>query len=201
MDRRTGYFADCTANGNRVVGRTPWSARVPLDPLFVQAKSAFRHVREADRASAADRGPPHKFPAGHRIVGKLSGIDHECVRHDADARPSRWSSPAPTSPPNSAPCPQNCAPFRLPAAPPPYTASSGPSSGIIATSSPANSAAPSHALENRSRHDAGLPPIPDSPLHSAADCRAASPPRTACRAPSASRWYALPTAGWAQRRS
>ncbi|SPF34845.1 hypothetical protein SBA4_1580010 [Candidatus Sulfopaludibacter sp. SbA4] len=39
-------------------GRTPWSARVPLDPLFDTAKSARCDPREADEGAGSGPGGP-----------------------------------------------------------------------------------------------------------------------------------------------
>ena len=40
---------------HKTVGRTPWSARVPLDPLFAPPNQPHAISKEADRG-AADRG-------------------------------------------------------------------------------------------------------------------------------------------------
>jgi hypothetical protein len=37
-------------------GRTPWSARVPLDPFFASASSLMHHTGEPARGPAADQG-------------------------------------------------------------------------------------------------------------------------------------------------
>ena len=39
-----------------IVGRTPWSARVPLDPLFASEIRLSPRVNRPTRASAADQG-------------------------------------------------------------------------------------------------------------------------------------------------
>ena len=42
------------------VGRTPWSARVPLDPLFFQPNQAHAIPEEADGGvGRGPGGPPH----------------------------------------------------------------------------------------------------------------------------------------------
>src|SRR5580692_7140996 len=38
------------------VGRTPWSARVPLDPFFGNGSSLMRHTGKPARGPAADQG-------------------------------------------------------------------------------------------------------------------------------------------------
>jgi len=47
----------------KLVGRTPWSARVPLDPLVA---NRFNHIQteQADEASAADAAPKPEVMAG-----------------------------------------------------------------------------------------------------------------------------------------
>jgi hypothetical protein len=48
------------ANAAESVGQTPWSARVPLDPLFANEIS-FIHTAQADGGvGCGPGGPPHK---------------------------------------------------------------------------------------------------------------------------------------------
>src|SRR5260370_37946851 len=58
-------FSSCE-NSAKIVGQTPWSARVPLDPLF--ATGSISSKRE-DRPGGRPRtgGPRHNFcrPSGH----------------------------------------------------------------------------------------------------------------------------------------
>jgi len=51
-----------TGNAAQIVGRTPWSARVPLDPLLDTVKSARCDPREADEGvGCGPGGPPHNL--------------------------------------------------------------------------------------------------------------------------------------------
>jgi hypothetical protein len=38
------------------IGRTPWSARVPLDPSFANGSSLMEHTGKPARSPAADQG-------------------------------------------------------------------------------------------------------------------------------------------------
>ena len=58
-------FSSCE-NSAKIVGQTPWSARVPLDPLFATGSiSSKREGRPGGRPRTG--GPPHNFcrPSGH----------------------------------------------------------------------------------------------------------------------------------------
>jgi hypothetical protein len=43
-----------------IVGQTPWSARVPLDPLFRNEMSLLRSQRADEGVGCGPGGPPHK---------------------------------------------------------------------------------------------------------------------------------------------
>src|SRR5216683_1180243 len=60
-------------NAVQVVGRTPWSARVPLDPLLANRIRVARRARPT-RASAADQGVRPTTGADCAVRGKVSGI-------------------------------------------------------------------------------------------------------------------------------
>jgi len=62
------------------VGRTPWSARVPLDPLFAQPNQPDAIRERPTRASAADRGVRPTINAERPIIGKLCGISQAWLR-------------------------------------------------------------------------------------------------------------------------
>ena len=58
-------FSSCESSA-KIVGQTPWSARVPLDPLFATGSiSSKREGRPGGRPRTG--GPPHNFcrPSGH----------------------------------------------------------------------------------------------------------------------------------------
>jgi hypothetical protein len=52
----TAYFALERELPKRAVGRTPWSARVPLDPLFAQLNQPHAIPERPTGGSAADQG-------------------------------------------------------------------------------------------------------------------------------------------------
>jgi hypothetical protein len=54
-----------TGDSDAVVGRTPWSARVPLDPLFCNEISLIESQRP--RASAAVQGAAPQTERAERI--------------------------------------------------------------------------------------------------------------------------------------
>jgi hypothetical protein len=43
----------------QIVGRTPWSARVPLDPLLANGISFVHHVQADEGVGCGPGGPPH----------------------------------------------------------------------------------------------------------------------------------------------
>ena len=51
-----------------MVGRTPWSARVPLDPLFAQSNQPHVIAEAPTRASAAGQGARPTINAERPIV-------------------------------------------------------------------------------------------------------------------------------------
>src|ERR1017187_10285048 len=57
------HFKPKNRNTAELVGRTPWSARVPLDPLLALIIKRLRHRDRPTGASAADQGGR---PAGGR---------------------------------------------------------------------------------------------------------------------------------------
>src|SRR6266478_3203030 len=64
-------FSSCE-NSAKIVGQTPWSARVPLDPLFATGSiSSKREGRPGGRPRTG--GPPHNFcrPSGHGKNNRL----------------------------------------------------------------------------------------------------------------------------------
>src|SRR5580698_3684882 len=56
------------------VGRTPWSARVPLDPLSAPPNQPHVTRERPTRASAADRGVRPTICAESTFLGKVSDI-------------------------------------------------------------------------------------------------------------------------------
>src|SRR6266567_1965517 len=67
-------------NAALIVGRTPWSARVPLDPLLAQPNQPEAIHERPTRASAADRGVRPTINAERPIMGKLCGIRQSCLQ-------------------------------------------------------------------------------------------------------------------------
>src|SRR6202050_5580324 len=74
-----------TGNWTEMVGQTPWSARVPLDPPVANEFSPIQ-------TKEADDGVCPTLNANCAISGKLSGIEHECVRHNEAAYGLRFCS-------------------------------------------------------------------------------------------------------------
>jgi hypothetical protein len=65
-------------NRAEIVGRTPWSARVPLDPPVANEFNSIQ-IKQADEGvGCGPGGPPHDGCKLHDI-GKLSDIAHSCV--------------------------------------------------------------------------------------------------------------------------
>jgi hypothetical protein len=54
---------DCPLTTPEAVGRTPWSARVPLDPLFASDISFIYDARADEGVGCGPGGPPHKASA------------------------------------------------------------------------------------------------------------------------------------------
>src|SRR6266702_503439 len=80
------------------VGRTPWSARVPPDPLFVWNQFPAERERPA-RGPAADQGVRPTIYAGVRRWEKLSDIRLKSPPHVEQprdpARTAGWPPPVP----------------------------------------------------------------------------------------------------------
>jgi hypothetical protein len=57
----------------RIVGRTPWSARVPLDPLFAEPNRPHAIPERPTRGSSADQGVRPTMP-NTRVVGEVGGM-------------------------------------------------------------------------------------------------------------------------------
>src|SRR5258707_5677435 len=58
----SGHGSRRATEDENVVGRTPWSARVPLDPLCVRRSRPRAACEEAGRgAGRGPGGPPHHF--------------------------------------------------------------------------------------------------------------------------------------------
>ena len=72
-------------NAAEFVGRTPWSARVPLDPLFARRVRPVDNRDRPTRASAADRGGRPTTYAGVRLREKY-------VAQAGMPAPRRWRS-------------------------------------------------------------------------------------------------------------
>jgi hypothetical protein len=53
------YSFPKTANPAFIVGRTPWSARVPLDPLYGNGINLIPRWRAGQGAVRGPGGPPH----------------------------------------------------------------------------------------------------------------------------------------------
>jgi hypothetical protein len=55
-----------TGHPDAIVGQTPWSAWVPLDPLFCNEMSLIESQRADQGVGCGPGGPPHKLnePAG-----------------------------------------------------------------------------------------------------------------------------------------
>jgi hypothetical protein len=70
--------------GLEIVGQTPWSARVPLDPPIANEFSPIQ-TKQADEGVGCGPGSPPHFDANCAISGKLYDIADECVRHGASA--------------------------------------------------------------------------------------------------------------------
>jgi hypothetical protein len=51
-----------------MVGRTPWSARVPQDPLFCSELSFIQSQRADEGAGRGPGGPPHKTQPTEQIL-------------------------------------------------------------------------------------------------------------------------------------
>ena len=62
-----------TGDSDEVVGQTPWSARVPLDPLFCNEISLIESQRADEGVGRGPGGPPHKL-SELSGSGRLSGI-------------------------------------------------------------------------------------------------------------------------------
>jgi hypothetical protein len=58
----------------KTVGRTPWSARVPLDPLFDQRKQCDAIAERPTGGSAADQGVRPTVCAEYSPASKVSDI-------------------------------------------------------------------------------------------------------------------------------
>jgi hypothetical protein len=50
-----------TGDSDAVVGQTPWSARVPLDPLLCNEISLIESQRADEGVGCGPGGPPHKL--------------------------------------------------------------------------------------------------------------------------------------------
>jgi hypothetical protein len=50
-----------TGDSDAVVGQIPWSARVPLDPLFCNEISLIESQRADQGVGCGPGGPPHKL--------------------------------------------------------------------------------------------------------------------------------------------
>ena len=62
-----------------LVGRTPWSARVPLDPLLAGSKARITAAgRRGRRLRSRGTAPPY---AGDAPAAYLSGIGRNRLRH------------------------------------------------------------------------------------------------------------------------
>jgi hypothetical protein len=75
--------------GPAIVGRTPWSARVPPDPLFAPPNQPHAIPERPARAPAADQGVRPTINAGHPIVGKAYNGAHDHIRQAESAASSR----------------------------------------------------------------------------------------------------------------
>ena len=65
-------------NAAEFVGQTPWSARVPLDPLFGR-RIKWLPARKAGQGAGCGRGRPPHNPCRCSVMGKLCGIGHSCL--------------------------------------------------------------------------------------------------------------------------
>jgi len=63
-----------------IVGQTPWSARVPLDPPVANELKSIQTQQADEGVGCRPGGLPHD---GRKLAisGKLSDIAQECVRH------------------------------------------------------------------------------------------------------------------------
>jgi hypothetical protein len=59
---------------DKIVGRTPWSARVPLDPLFDQPNQSDATPERTTGGAAADQGGPP-----YVLCGMLTGVQSKQV--------------------------------------------------------------------------------------------------------------------------
>ncbi len=64
------------------MGQTPWSARVPLDPLVANRSSAPAKLSQADEGVGCRPGVCPTLSANSATPEKLSRIAHSCM--------SRW---------------------------------------------------------------------------------------------------------------
>jgi len=72
------------------VGQTPWSARVPLDPLFVNEIN-FNQTKKADEGVGCGLGArvrPTIEQQDRAVSGKVSDIGHSCLPDRDSPRPS-----------------------------------------------------------------------------------------------------------------
>jgi hypothetical protein len=60
-----------------LVGRTPWSARVPQDPLFCNELSFIESQRADVGVGRGPGGPPHKSSQAAKIFGFSSSGSKE----------------------------------------------------------------------------------------------------------------------------
>jgi hypothetical protein len=96
------YFSERWGSGS-MVGRTPWSARDALVPLFLRGISTCHHRRAGQEAGSGPGVPPHQL-CRCALVGNLSGIglkptppsDRRVLVAWASAR-RRWCEVSPAS--------------------------------------------------------------------------------------------------------
>jgi len=131
----------CAANPTGMVGRTPWSARVPLDPLLANEGTFTQRTGRPTRASAADRGsaPQSQVPGGHMpplklpkgairprpavlamapysppTSGRAGNLRLDFNENTVGCSPKSSSSSRPTSPPATSPSTRSTPPPKKP---------------------------------------------------------------------------------------
>ena len=70
-----------TGSSGAIVGRTPWSARVPQDPLFCYEMNFIQSQRADEGVGCGPGGPPHTTSKLSSFEKTISDIGQERMRH------------------------------------------------------------------------------------------------------------------------